>query len=160
MVFGLSLTAITVKKKMKKDNHIIKKVKNTTVIESVKKSMLKLYHLQNKTIIGVLEKKERVSKFTIEDMLLPTKKELHTLKQDGTHEKEMQKVRIPLKSGKTYVKNLITNVRTVEKLKNLQKTTLNHFQKKVATTYQTFNHYAGIVTAESGKLTFILTQNY
>ncbi len=156
--FGLNLSAIFVKRLMKKRSHIMSGANFISVIKDVKSLITKVLNFTNKLITGVLEKLVTLSGFIQRDIKKTIQKELHILRREDTQEKRMQTVRTRLKNGKTCVRNLVTNVPCVLKKRNLRKTTLNHCRLEGVITLQTYNHFVGTVTAESGKL-FTRTQN-
>jgi len=150
-VFGLNIIAISVVNLVKKNNHIIKKVKDIFAEKSVKVNFIPISHFGNKTIIRVSENKDNQNGFTRQDTEKIIPKEYLILKQEDMLNKVRQKVHILLKNGKNLKNDININVRIVNKLKNLQKTMLNLFLSVAQTILRTFNLYAEVVIVGSGR---------
>lgn len=115
---------------MKKNNHIIRRVKNITVIGNVKKNISNNYLSMSKIPIVAYERLAKINKNIIGDMLLLIKKESLTSKQDDMQDKEMQKAHTLLRNGKNFVENIIGDARNVQKKETYQRPYSASFGKR------------------------------
>ena len=108
------------------------------------------YLLPSNTPIRVSSKRDNRDGYILRDTAKLTLNAFLISKQDDMRGKETPKVRIHLRNGKNFVKNITGDVLIARSERNLLKTTLNLFRQVERIISQTFNHYAVPVIVVSG----------
>ena len=152
VAFGLSSSATIAKNKMKKNNHITKRARDTIVIGSVKSNTQKKYLTTNKTPTGESERKERANRSITEGMLKHIRKELVISRHDVTRVSATPKAHTPLRSGNSSKSSIRVNVQCAKKIPSSQKTISSHSQTEGQIIYQISNRCAVHATVRNGNL--------
>ncbi len=140
-------------KKMKNLSQNIIKVKHTSAIENVKRSLLRSYLLMSKIPIKVSDKLDNRSGYILQDIGKATLNGLLTLRLGGTLDNAMQKGNTHLRNGKNSNEDSAINVLFAELKSLLPKTTLYPYRMVAQITSRIFNLCAVVATAKSGEIT-------